>query len=254
MLTKLLVIPSLVSGLMLFPGFIAAQEISSSTANTTLHAIASKLNKLNRNWQINAIEKSPLANFYQVNITGGKVIYYSADTDYFFEGNLYKNIASQAVNMTERNMKLRRKAMLAEIEPDSTIVYQPENEVKAIVYAFIDVDCGACRNLHKQIAEMTNLGIEVRYLAYPRAGVDSKTYEKMTTAWCTSNRKQSIDELMLNRPTPTNLCKESPVSQHFKLGQSMGLRGTPGIVLTDGTLLHGFRTAKKLAKELTIEH
>ncbi|HAH80198.1 MAG TPA: protein-disulfide isomerase, partial [Gammaproteobacteria bacterium] len=42
-----------------------------------------------------------------------------------------------------------------------------------------DVDCGYCRKLHNEMAQINELGIEVRYLAYPRAGVDSDTHDKM---------------------------------------------------------------------------
>jgi thiol:disulfide interchange protein DsbC len=243
-----------IASLIFFSGLANSQEMSNISQDLTLSTIQSKLNKLNSNWHINAIEKSPLENFYRVNISGGKILYYSDTTDYFFEGSLYKNTENQIANITELNTKAMRKTLISEIDVESAIIYQPKGEIKAVVYAFIDVDCGACRELHKQTEEMTELGIEVRYLAYPRAGLSSETYRKMTTAWCTNDRKKSIDDLMINIRAPVNLCKESPVSRHFNMGQSMGLRGTPGIVLMDGTLLHGFRTANKLAKELSISH
>ena len=30
-------------------------------------------------------------------------------------------------------------------------------------------DCGYCRKLHREISQLNDFGIEVRYLAYPRA-------------------------------------------------------------------------------------
>ena len=229
-----------------------SQELGDFSPDNKLILIKSNLNKINKNWDIIFIEKSPLKDFYRVNISGGKVIYYSDSSGYFFEGDLFNSSTKEIINITVVNAKERRKELISKIDIKSTVVYKPKGEIKAVVYAFMDVDCGACRDLHKQIITMNELGIEIRYLAYPRSGLYSETYQKMTTAWCSKNRKKSIDGLMINKRSSLNLCKDSPVSHHYKLGELMGLRGTPGIVLSDGTLFHGYRTANKLAQELLI--
>ncbi|KGJ92909.1 thioredoxin fold domain-containing protein [Colwellia psychrerythraea] len=244
--------PLLIFSLLLLFVVIIFQDQSNSSTDNLLTLIKSKLKKINRNWDIVLIKKSPLEGFYRANIRGGKVIYYSDTTGYFFEGDLFSISPNGIVNITDINAKKRRKDLLSKVDIESTIVYKPKGEVKAVIYVFMDVDCGACRDLHKQTTSMNKLGIEVRYLAYPRAGIDSETYQKMTTAWCSNKRKESIDELMINKYSPFNLCKNSPVSRHYELGELMGLKGTPGIILRDGTLLHGYRTAEKLAQELLI--
>ena len=43
---------------------------------------------------------------------------------------------------------------------------------------------------------------------------------------------------------------DSPVKDHFKLGVAMGVRGTPAIIMEDGSLLPGYLPAKKLVKQL----
>ncbi|WP_281558050.1 DsbC family protein [Thalassomonas sp. RHCl1] len=229
-----------------------SQQLNPVLQEPELSLIKAKLNKIDENWQIASIEKSPLTGFYRANMNGGKVIYYSDSTGYFFEGDLYKSSATGAVNITDITARARRKMLISTIDLSTAIVYSPQGQVKAVVYAFMDVDCGACRNLHKQTEAMNELGIEIRYLAYPRAGLNSDTYHKMTTAWCAENRKQRIEDLMINIRSPYQSCKNSPVGEHFKLGQLMGLIGTPGIVLMDGTLLHGYRTANQLAQALAI--
>ena len=42
-----------------------------------------------------------------------------------------------------------------------------------MVTVFTDVDCPYCARLHDRVAEYNALGIEIRYLAFPRAGIPS---------------------------------------------------------------------------------
>ena len=53
------------------------------------------------------------------------------------------------------------------------IVYPAKNE-KHVVTVFIDISCHYCHLLHQQIKEYNELGITVRYLAFPRAGLNSQ--------------------------------------------------------------------------------
>ena len=56
------------------------------------------------------------------------------------------------------------------------------------VYVFTDVDCGFCKKFHSQISEYNNLGISVKYAAFPRSGIDGETYNKMVSVWCSEDR------------------------------------------------------------------
>ena len=63
------------------------------------------------------------------------------------------------------------------------------------IYVFTDVDCGYCRKLHSEIENYLKEGIQVNYLAYPREGLESKTYEKMQHAWCSDQPQRSLTSL-----------------------------------------------------------
>ena len=58
------------------------------------------------------------------------------------------------------------------------VVYPAEGETKSKDYIFTDVDCGYCRKLHKEVPALNKAGIEVRYLAFPRGGLQSSTSKK----------------------------------------------------------------------------
>ena len=96
-------------------------------------------------------------------------------------------------------------------------------------------------------------GIEIRYLAYPRAGVGSESYRKIATAWCADDRQQAITMLKNRQSIPDNVCPGNPVADQFMLGQQAGVRGTPALVLEDGQMVPGYVSAVELVKTLGLD-
>ena len=79
----------------------------------------------------------------------------------------------------------------------------------------------------------------VRYVAYPRAGIPSATYDKMVSVWCSESPHQAIGDAKFGRPVPERSC-DNPISAHFAAGRKVGVRGTPAILLDTGALLGGY--------------
>ena len=44
------------------------------------------------------------------------------------------------------------------------------------VTVFTDIDCTYCRQFHKTVPELQKRGLQVRYLMFPRAGLQSESY------------------------------------------------------------------------------
>lgn len=132
------------------------------------------------------------------------------------------------------------------------IVYRPQKAPKAVVTVFTDLDCGYCRKLHAEIPRLLELGIEFRYLAYPRHGVGSASYRKMGSVWCSKNRQSAMTKAMHGESIPNNNCAHSLAAQ-FALAQQLGISGTPTLIFADGTIWGGYLSAEKLAKE-AIKH
>ena len=89
---------------------------------------------------------------------------------------------------------------------------------------FTDVDCGYCQKLHSQIASYNALGIEIRYMAYPRAGLEGDTFDKTVSAWCANDRRGAITTtLKKGQGIPQKSC-DNPVEAHYLIGQQIRLR------------------------------
>ena len=83
-------------------------------------------------------------------------------------------------------------------------------------------------------------GIEVRYFLYPRGGPASRSWNTSEEVWCSKDRGDALTQAKLDRKFETTSCDASAVSDHYVIGQEVGLNGTPAIVLDDGELIGGY--------------
>lgn len=228
-------------------GFVVVPAAIAETEKT-LEAgriLAQKLQQVRPGIPIETIMPIDIPGMYAIELTGGAILYGTADGQHFFSGDLFA-VQDDLLNLSELRRDQKRKQWMAQYSPDDMIVFPAVGAARGFIQVFTDVDCGYCRKLHAEMAQINELGIEVRYLAYPRSGVDSETYDKMVTAWCSKDRQVAITQLKAGDSLASKAC-ENPVAEQFELGQQLGINGTPAIVLADGRLLPGYLPADRLA-------
>ncbi len=196
------------------------------------------------------IQTSPMPHLYLVSIPP-RLFYASADGRYILNGDMI-NVATNT-NITQGLRGKARMAAIDELGEASMIVFSPKNgKVKHTISVFTDIDCGYCRKLHNAIDEYNELGIRVRYLAYPRAGIGSGSYDKAVAVWCAKDRKKAMTQAKNNESVKSAKC-DNPVADHFKMGTMIGVRGTPALVLESGQLVPGYVPPQRLAAILDQE-
>ncbi len=217
--------------------------------------IRSKLATVIPQVQIVDIQPSGIAGLLAVEFDNGKAIYSSADGDYIIDGTLYQFTPQGVVNIRQQRleaaMKPLRTEAIEQLTAGDMVVFAPAGETKATIYAFTDVDCGYCRKLHSEIQAYNDLGIEVRYLAFPRAGVGSHSYDKMVAIWCADDRQTAMTDSKAGRPIAMKTC-DNPVADQYALGNRVGVTGTPALMTVDGELMPGYVPAARLAGSLGI--
>lgn len=196
-----------------------------------------------------SLKATPVPGVFEAKF-GGEIIYVSADANYVFAGDLID--AKNKSNLTELSRSSERKEIVAKIDPAKAIEFKAKGEEKHVLYAFTDVDCPFCAKLHKEVPALNEKGITVRYLAYPRAGVGSPTYKKMVSIWCADDKQQALTDMKSGKDVPVKEC-DNPVEEEYKLGQKLGVNGTPALITIDGMMIPGFRPADQLAKMLDAE-
>jgi len=206
------------------------------------------------NAKVSAINETPMEGVYQVELTSGELVYSDAKGGFIISGDLYElNPGAQPINYTENWRGKQRIDLLAKLDVKDMVVFPAEGESKGVVYAFTDVDCGYCQKFHSEIPVLNSLGVEVRYLAWPRAGLKSPTADKMRSVWCADDKKMAMTKAKrrLALEAPAADC-ETPMEEHLMLGHKMGVRGTPALFLADGTQAGGYLKATDLAAKMGI--
>lgn len=202
---------------------------------------------------VESVSKADMPGLYQVSLGGMRYLYASADAQYFLAGDIYQEQQGQMINLTEKTRATERQDIVKELKAEKMITYTPKGEVKARVMVFTDTDCGYCRKLHHDIPVLNKLGIEISYLAFPRAGVGSSTYQNMVSAWCASDSNQAMSILKRGGSIESNQCSDNPVAKQYKLGQKLGVNGTPALLLENGEMLPGYMPPQRLAQALNIQ-
>jgi len=192
-----------------------------------------------------SIQKSHIEGYLEVLFDGLEPLYVTEDGKYLISGDFFQITSNGIINKSELQRNYLRKTSLDEIDESEFITFEPKY-LKHKIYVFTDVDCGYCRQFHREIDDYLALGIQVNYLAFPRTGLDSESFNKITSAWCSKDPNQALTLLKLGDHVEQNICKENPVEKHFRLGGNFGVSGTPSIITSEGKMIPGYVSAQDL--------
>lgn len=211
--------------------------------------ITAKISQAIPQYKITSVRPSPIEGLYLVTV-GGSDLLVTADGSKFIQGDIFNVTAAGYTKWEDPALIAERKKMLATVNPKDAIIFKPAT-TKAVVYVFTDVDCGYCRKLNSEMADYNKLGIEIRYLAFPRAGIPSPSADRLVTAWCSKDKQGTLTKIKEGYEVPAAICA-NPVEAQFNLGVSLGVNATPALWMPDGNIRLGYLPPKQLAKELGI--
>ena len=199
------------------------------------------------------VERSHLPGIYAVEFRSGprtSTVYSNASGNYFLFGDLYEAQDEGYVNLTEQRRDKERLRMLATVDKKDMIVFPAQGKARGYVSVFTDITCFYCQKLHLEVAELNKQGVEVRYLAFPRAGVGSPGYNQLVTAWCSADQQDALTKLKAKKFVAEQTCKPNPIENQYEIGRNLGVSGTPAIVTETGQLLPGYLPANELIAKL----
>jgi len=222
--------------------------MTSGQAMAATPSVAEMEQILSRYPELNAqdVRSTPIPGLYEIGV-GAQVSYITADGRYLIQGDLYD--AETEENLTESRRIAVRIAAIDSVGESSMIVFEPK-DVKHTITVFTDIDCGYCRKLHRQIADYNALGIKVRYLFYPRSGPQTPSWFKAEEVWCAEDHNDALTQAKAGVEIESGDCGITPVAQHYQLGRSIGIQGTPAIVVDSGEMIPGYVAPKELSDYL----
>jgi thiol:disulfide interchange protein DsbC len=220
--------------------------------------IISRLKQARPQLSFTDLEPSPIEGLYRIKING-QLAFVSEDGGHLIAGEMFEVQQNNLVNLQEEERRIAEEAfaperakILAKVSKDDMIIYSPEKEAKGFVYVFTDIDCGFCRRLHSQMEEFLAKGIEIRYLAFPRAGIHSQSAKKLATTWCAKNPQDTMTQFKSGQSLPLAACEKAPIAEQYMIGQDVGVRGTPAIILESGQMIPGAVSPDYLAQSMGI--
>ncbi|HMA99182.1 MAG TPA: DsbC family protein [Wenzhouxiangella sp.] len=230
----------LVSGLVLAGIFTATSALAADPA-----AVEERVSALVPDTAEVAIAETPIPGIMEVRIDS-EILYMSDDGRYLFQGRVI-DLETQT-DITDAAMASVRQEQLAELDSDDFVTFG-DDDAEYEVLVFTDPDCGFCRRLHEKMDEYHAQGIQIHYLAFPRAGEGSQTYNKMVSVWCSDDRQAAMD-VAKTGGTPRAATCTNPVLDQYRLGQSLGVTGTPSLVTMDGAIIPGYVPPEQLRERL----
>ena len=226
--------------LVLSPSLAAAQDDEA----VTRAEIATRLNGV----EASDLRDTMLEGFYEINI-GSRVGYITRDGRFLVEGEVYDLETSR--NLTEASRERVRVDLLSGVDRSQMIVFSPEGRpVEHTITIFTDVDCGYCRQFHREIQQVLALGIEVHYLFYPRTGPNTDSWMKAERVWCAPDQQSALTSAKLGGQVPEMSCSDNPVAAHYDLGHQVGVTGTPSIYTESGVHIGGYLPPQTLLTTL----
>jgi thiol:disulfide interchange protein DsbC len=218
--------------------------VAAEKAQNNFEALEKKI-ETTLQMEVESIGDSPVTGLLQV-LTARGLFYTSLDGNYFLQANIY-NLDEDMRNETDAAMSGLRIEGLEKFT-DSVIEFKAKDE-KYVVNVFTDITCGYCRKLHNEMSQYNDLGITVRYLAFPRAGINSQPYNDMVSVWCADDPQKAMTDAKNGTQIPNKSCS-TKVAEQYTFGQKIGVQGTPNIVMPDGSVVPGYQPAPVLAQAL----
>ncbi|WP_070962279.1 thioredoxin fold domain-containing protein [Vibrio sonorensis] len=223
----------------------------SKTVQADVDLIKEKFAKMGINVQ--EVTASDVDGIYEITTDGG-ILFATHNADFFFAGTLYSlDNKGKYTDVLAQRRQPENAAKIAELS-DSAIEYKAENE-KHVITVFTDITCGYCVELHKHMKEYNDLGITVRYLAFPRYGLEHDTADQMAAIWCSDDPAAGMHDTKIKRKLPASTgdlaqCKAT-ITKHYNLAKYLGVKGTPAIFLESGEMVGGYLDPQAMQSRLT---
>lgn len=236
--------------LLSLPLLVAAQAVTAAETKVDKAQLEKRFSKLGL--EINKVVPADIKGLVEVQTSGG-VLFASPDGEYFLAGTLYKlDKDGQYEDVLAKRQAPINAAKINKFK-DSMIEFKAKDE-KYVVTVFTDITCGYCVRLHNQMKDYNNLGITIRYMAYPRQGGTGSVADQMASIWGAKNPQEAMHDGKVKREFPEKskdfAKNQEIIKKHYALGRELGISGTPAIFLPYGEMVGGYLPPDQMLKRL----
>jgi thiol:disulfide interchange protein DsbC len=226
--------------LAILPLTCGAQDTSKVNAEIVKKAIETKFAGV----KVEGVLKTAYGGLYEVRTQAGDVIYTDDKVGFVVMGSI---IDAQ----TKENVTDERKRKLSSIKFDTLpldlAMKQVRGNGKRIVATFEDPNCGYCKQLQHDLADVTDVTIYT--FLYPILAADSS--EKSKAIWCSPDPVKSWNDWMRNGVLPAGKTEcNAPMDKVVELGAKLRISGTPTMFFANGERMPGAVTRDRFEQML----
>ena len=189
-----------------------------------------------------SIAESPIKGICEVaiDITGQtKIFYLDVHKNYLILGSLVE-VANMSNKTMEAVQKIQDKKRIdtAKIPLTDALVLGEKGASKKTV-VFTDPDCPFCGQLHQTMKEIVAKRKDIAfYIKFLPLEFHKDAYWKAKSIVCNKSVKM-LEDNFEKREIPKTECVTDEIENSMKLAKSMGIGGTPSLILPDGRLKIG---------------
>jgi thiol:disulfide interchange protein DsbC len=225
---------------------VVAAAVQGAGEKTVHERISESVRRINPGLNVDEVSETPIEGVREV-LIGGQVFYFSEDGRYMLQGELVD--LQERRSLTEQRREGLRAAALSKFDEKDLLIYPAKGQRKHAITVVTDIDCPYCRRFHQHMAEMNDLGIEVRYLLMPRAGVGSESYVKAVNVWCADRPQEAMTAAKRGEKISGKKC-DHLVDRHMAIAEQMGINATPTTITQTGVALPGYMPPNELLAKL----
>lgn len=193
---------------------------------------------------VEVVKATEYVGVYEVLLKSGELVYTNEKVEFIIDGRIIDT-------KTRKDITEARLNELSAIDFSSLALNQAIKQVRGdgsrVIATFEDPNCGYCKRLGKDLAQMDDVTIYTFLL--PILSEDST--KKSHNIWCAADRAKAWNDWILDGVVPKAAeCDTAAVDKNIAFAKSHRIQGTPTIFLADGRRLGGYLPLAQLEQAI----
>ena len=218
--------------------------VASASTSAVESEMETRLKELYPSTRITAVRQSEVAGLFEVTM-GKNVAFSDSSGRYFVFGHLFD--MREQKDLTAQRLSDINRIDFAQL-PLQDAIKTVRGDGSRKLAVFSDPDCPYCKGLEGELAKLDNVSIFT--FLYPLDGLHPEAKGKAERVWCASNRAKAWSELMATGKVAESPRCATPIERINQLANSLGINGTPTMILQDGSLIPGAAPAAEIDRRL----
>ncbi len=201
------------------------------------------------------IKPSPVKGLYEVKIRQNNrlaTVYLDLAGKHLLPGPVFEIATKRSLTPPPEEIpKILSRNELEKIPLDNSVILgNPAGKKR--MFVFTDPDCPFCGRLHGELKKLVAMEPELAvYIKMYPLKMHPAAYDKARVILASGSAHMLEKAFAKEKlPAPGAEDPKEPVDETLRLGESLGIDGTPAVILPGGRLLMGARDAESLRKAL----